>query len=318
MNSIRAIIKEACARINLVSRKQAVPGDIQESAYHLLKGIVDQYNKDNLLAWTQNSIILENSPLIHIYDETDATKGKYNYYFDSVEDMNEYPLTQEDVDNNAMAMVYEGGYDNVVWTAGVIHYEDRDEYRWFGHRIREPYSQRVQEMKRYMAMKHVQIRNVAKINSIYVVSNTNEPYKEYYHLDFINHTDYDKWNNNSRSYTYTPKSQGEWVLEIKPQVAIQNYRLKLNFNEGIEFDLDSELLIPDNYIELLIVSLAHKLSTMYPRLDEAQMNRLEREVTTMISNVRTPNATDRTLQRQDYFEGSSRLTQYDLLTGRYI
>lgn len=317
MNSIREIIKEACARINLVPRKQAVPGDIQENAYHLLNGIVDQYNKDNLLAWTQNSIILENNPLIHIYDETDAAKGKYNYYFDTVEDMNEYPLTQEDVDNKAMAMVYDG-YDNVAWTAGVIHYEDWEEYRWFGHQLREPYGQRVQEMKRYMSMKHVKIRNVAKINSIYVVSNTNEPYKEYYHLNFINHTDYDKWNNNSRSYTYTPKSQGEWVLEIKPQVAIQNYRLKLNFNEGIEFDLDSELLVPDNYIELLIVSLAHKLSTMYPRLDEAQMNRLEREVTTMISNVRTPNATDRTIQRQDYFEGSSRLTQYDLLTGRYI
>lgn len=316
MNSIREIIKEACARINLVPRKQAVPGDIQENAFHLLKGIVDQYNKDNLLAWTQNSIILENSPLIHIYDETDAAKGPNNLYFDSIDNLNVYQITDEDVDNNVWAMVK--GYNKVVFTAAKIDHEDWIEYRWFGNQISEPYSQRIQEMKRYMSMNHVQIRNVAKINSIYVVSNTNEPYKEYYHLDFINHTDYDKWNNNSRSYTYTPKSQGEWIIEIKPQVAIQNYRLKLNFNEGIEFDLDSELLVPDNYIELLIVSLEHKLAIMYPRLDEAQMLRLEKEVGVMIGNVRTPNATDRTLQRQDYFEGSSRLTQYDLLTGRYI
>lgn len=317
MNSIRDIIKEACARANVVPRKQAVPGDIQENAYRLLQGIVRQYNKDNLLAWTQNSIILKNSRLIHIYDETDAAKGKYNYYFDTVDELNDYPLTQEDVDNNAMAMVYDG-YDKVAWSAGVIHHGDWDEYRWFGHRLTEPYSQRVQEMKRYMSMEHVQIRNVDKINSIFVVSNTNEPYKEYYELDFINHTDYDKFSQNSRSFTYVPKSQGEWIIDIKPQVALQNYRLKLNYNEGIEFDLDSELLIPDNYIELLIVSLTHKLAIMYPRIDEAQMNRLEKEVTTMINNVRTPNATDRNLQREDYFEGSGRLTQYDLLTGRYI
>ena len=54
MLSIRDIIKESCTRINLVPRKQAVPGDILENAFRLLKGVVDKYNKDNLLSWTQN------------------------------------------------------------------------------------------------------------------------------------------------------------------------------------------------------------------------------------------------------------------------
>ena len=68
MQSVREIIKEACARINLVPRRQAVPGDILENAYKLLKGVVNKYNFDNLLNWTQNSIIVPNSNLIHFYD----------------------------------------------------------------------------------------------------------------------------------------------------------------------------------------------------------------------------------------------------------
>ena len=47
-NNVREIIKEACCRVNITPRRQAVPGDIMENAYRLLKGIVAKYNSDNL------------------------------------------------------------------------------------------------------------------------------------------------------------------------------------------------------------------------------------------------------------------------------
>ena len=47
--SVREIIKEACTRINLVPRKQAVPGDILENGYKLLKGVADKYNKERFI-----------------------------------------------------------------------------------------------------------------------------------------------------------------------------------------------------------------------------------------------------------------------------
>ena len=87
MNSVRDLIKESCCRVNIVPRRQAVPGDIMENAYKLLKGIVAKYNADNLLSWTQNSIILGNSELIHIFDESDVLKGEHNLYFNSVADL---------------------------------------------------------------------------------------------------------------------------------------------------------------------------------------------------------------------------------------
>ena len=150
---------------------------------------------------------------------------------------------------------------------------------------------------------------------IYVISNTNEPYKEYYKLDFINHTDFDRYSRNARVYTYTQKSEGEWLLNVKPLYYPDNHRLKITYNESMQFDIDSDLFIPENYIELLIVALAHKLALMYPRLDEAQMNRLENEVRVLVDNVRTPKAEDRVLLRNNYWDSPHTMTQAELLAG---
>lgn len=307
--TVREIIQESCTRINLVPRRQGIPGDIVENAFKLLKGVVDKYNKDNLLSWTQNSIILENKPLIHIYDYSDVLKGQYNLYFDNEDELNAYHLTEEDYVNNVWAVVKgKACYYTVLPHSGV--------YLWSFHQADD--SQRYQEMKRYESMIHVQVRDVSKINSIYVINAANDPYREIVKLDFINHSDYDRYSNGSKVYTYTQKSEGEWLLEIKPFVSRLPYRLKMNYNEGFKFDLDSELYIPDNYIELLIVALAHKLALMYPRLDDAQMQRLQNEVSVLLDNVKTPNAVDRMIIREDYWDKPKRMTQDELMSGDWL
>ena len=310
MKSVREIIKEACVRINLVPRRQAIPGDIMENAYLLLQGIVSKYNNDNLLAWTQNNIMLQNHELIHIYDTSDVLKGEYNLYFDTANELHNYELTEEDYENDVWAIVKDS--PNVLFKAmqvGTV-------YTWQGVPVNEPYPQRYQEMKRYESMEHVQVRNVAKINSLYMTSVANQPYNEMYKLDFVNHTDFDKYSVSSPVFTYTQKSENEWLIQLKPVTASQNYRIKLNYNESVEFDIDSDLYIPDNYVELLIVALAHKLALQYPRLDDAHMQRLENEVRVLVDNVRTPKASDRMLVRDDYFANEYATSQYDLLTGR--
>lgn len=306
---VRSIITEACTRVNIVPRRQAVPGDIQENAYRLLKGVIAKYNYDDLLVWTQKSIIMPKATRIHVYDETDTLHGEHNLYFDNIDDLNSYALTEDDYDNRVWAIVknYVG-----YWTVG----KHNDIYLWSFNNA--DYSQRYQEMRAYEEMIHIQVRDMAKINSVYVITSQNQEYKEYFDLEYVNHTDYDKYNNSSRVFTYTQKSEGEWVLETKPLFYPENYRLKVNYNEAMEFDIDSDLFIPENYIELLTVALAHKLALMYPRLDEAQMNRLEKEVQVLVDNVRTPKAEDRVLERSNYWDRRGRMTQADLVTGRYI
>ncbi len=308
-NNVREIIKEACCRVNITPRRQAVPGDIMENAYRLLKGIVAKYNSDNLLAWTQNNIILQNHELIHIFDESDVLKGEHNMYFNTLDEMNNYALSEEDYDNNVWALVKE--QPNAYYTV-----TQSGNYLWQYHNADN--TQRYQEMKRYESMEHVQVRDVAKIDSLYLISNTNQPYREHYKLEFASHSDFDKYINTANVFTYTQKSEGEWLIQLKPNVAMQNYRIKLNYNEAMEFDLDSDLYIPDNYVELLIVALAHKLALQYPRLDDAQMARLEKEVQVLVDNVRTPKASDRILQRDDYFGVTGNMSQSELMSGYWL
>ena len=314
---VKEIITEAAVRVNLAPQRNPYP-TVVENGFRLLKGIVNKYNADNLLNWTQNSVIIPKSNLIHIYDNTDYLKGKNNLYFNNADDLHAYELTEEDYHNDVWAILKD--HPNVLYTVMPVGTPEGTVYTWAGFPTHEPHPQRYQEMKRYEAMTHVQVRDVAKINSIYVISNNGQPYKEHYSLNFVNHTDFDRFTNTSRVFTYTQKSEGEWLIELKPLFFTGDYRLKLNYNEAIVFDEDinTEWFIPDNYVELLIVALAHKLALEFPRIDEAQMQRLQNEVSVLVDNVRTPKSVERTLLRKNYWDGYGRMTQSQLLSGEWL
>lgn len=308
---VRSIIKEATSRINLVPRKQAVPGDILETAYQLLKGIVSKYNSDNLLNFTQNSVIVKNTEVTHIYDETDFVAGQNNRYFESSAALLASTVTREDVDNEVWAMAKDT--PNTVYVA---FSPALDVYDWRAQVIQDHLNPRIQQMEAYLGMNHVCVRDVAKINSVFLVTQTELPYKIYKELDFVPANKFDSYLNAAPVYTVIEKSEGEWLIKVKPGIAMLNRRLKINYNEAIEFDVDSDLYIPDNYTELLIVALAHKLALQFPRLDDAHMQRLENEVRILVDNVRTPKAITRQIVRSDYFDNDYHTaTPSELLTG---
>lgn len=309
---VRSIIKEATSRINLVPRKQAVPGDILETAFNLLKGIVSKYNSDNLLNFTQNSVIVPNTEVVHIYDNTDFVKGENNMYFDTIAEMTAYPFDTEEIDR-VWCLVKE--VPNTYYTVQ-IETAHPVTYSYIQHEVSEPAPQRYQQMKAYQKMLHYQVRDCAKINSVYLVTAPEQQFAIHRELEFVPAYKFDNYINSSPIYTVTEKSEGEWLVRVKPGIAVLNKRLKINYNEAIEFDIDSDLYIPDNYVELLIVALAHKLALQYPRLDEAHMNRLQQEVQILIDNVRTPKSITRQIVRDEYFENPYyTATPSDLMSG---
>lgn len=311
---VRTLIKEATSRINLVPRRQAVPGDIMETAFNLLKGIVSKYNSDNLLNFTQNSVLVPNTEVVHIYDNTDFVKGDNNLYFDTFDERDAYELTEEDYDNDVWALVKES--PNILYKVMTVGTPEGTVYTWQAIPVSEPGPQRYQQMKAYQNMLHMQVRDVAKINSVYLVTAPEQQFAIHRELEFVPAYKFDNYINSSPIYTVTEKSEGEWLIRVKPGIAILNKRLKINYNEAIEFDLDSDLYIPDNYVELLIVALAHKLALQYPRLDEAHMNRLQQEVQVLIDNVRTPKSITRQIVRDEYFENPYyTATPSDLMSG---
>lgn len=314
--NVREIIKEAVTRVNLVARRQAVPGDLVETAFRLLKGVVAKYNNDNLLSFTQNTFVTSNSLLTHIYDESDIIAGEHNKYFKNQDELQAYEISETDYEDSVLAMIY--GDPSTVFSIVRIGTPSGPVYNWIGHNAFENGSQRVQEMQNYVMMNHVQIRNVAKINSIYVTNPANGlPINV--DLQFVPKSQFDQYTNDSRVFTSVQKSEGEWVIAIKPIIAnYRNWKMAINFNEGIEFDLDSDLYIPDSYTELLIVALVHKLAIQFPRLDEAQMARLEKEVQILVDNVRTPKAMTKFLEREDNSWCTHRLSQEELAGGTWI
>lgn len=313
MISPRTIIVEACSRGNIVPRRQSVPGDILETGYKLLKGIVAKYNADNLLVWTQNSIESPISQYIHIYDEEDTLKGEYNYYVNTEAQLDSIELSAEDVENNAYALVK--NQPDILYFAMAVGTPSGPQYVWASRGMPEVKTQRLQNMLKYQSMLHLHVKDVAKINSMYVQTQDALLHGKF---DYVAPADFDKYGPSTKVYTYTQKSEGEWLIEIKPNTAKLNYTLKINYNEAMQFDLDDELFIPDNYIELLIVALTHKLALQYPRLDDAQMQRLENEVRVLVDNVRTPKASDRIIEREDYFTYDGQMTQEELLGGAGI
>lgn len=316
MASVRSIIREAVTRINLTPRKQAISGDILETAYQLLKGIVAKYNYDNLLAFTQNSILVRNTEFTHFYDESDFVAGRNNLYFETTEALLAHTVTEEDYNNEVWAMAKDA--PNSVF---IVFKPAQNIYDWRQQTIHDEYNPRIQQMRAYMKMNHVCLRDVAKINSVYVVTDVGQPYKLYYELRFIPANEFDNYTNDANVFTVTEKSEGEWVMQVKPGVyRLNDRRLKVNYNEAIDFDLDSDLYIPDNYVELLIVALAHKLALQYPRLDDAQMQRLQLEVQTLVDNVRTPKSITRMVLRDQYDYGNLNhtMTQAELMAGYIV
>ena len=309
--NVREIIKEATSRINLVPRKQAVPGDILETAYQLLRGIVSKYNSDNLLNFTQNSVIVKNTEVTHIYDESDFVKGNNNMYFEVAAGVYNYTPTSEDYRNEVWAMAKDT--PNLVY---IVYSPSANVYAWHPQEIHDHMLPRIQHMEESLKMNHVCVRDVAKINSVYVITPSETPYTIRKELDFVPASKFDSYLNAAPVYTVVEKSEGEWLVKIKPGIAILDRRLKINYNEAIEFDVDSDLYIPDNYTELLIVALAHKLALQFPRLDDAHMQRLENEVRILVDNVRTPKAITRQIVRSDYFDNDYHTaTPSELLTG---
>ena len=226
--------------------------------------------------------------------------------------MSMYHLSEQDYENNVYAMIYgrTGSYYTVQ--------KNGDQYTWLVHIMDQYPSQRLQEMINYAMMNHVQVRNVAKINSIYLVNPANGlPIN--IELQFVPRAQFEQYTNDSRVFTAVPKSEGEFIVAIKPILAnYQSWKMTINYNEGIDFDLDSDLFIPENYTELLIVALAHKLALQFPRLDDAQMQRLERDLQVMVDNVRTPKAMTKFLARETDVWNSQRLTQQELEGGTWL
>lgn len=289
---VRDLIKEAIIRAGLCKRTQAASPDMTESAYQLLLGQCKKFASDNFLAFTQATVRLPNVPLIHIFDKVDTMIGEANYLFDYLISV-QAPASEEQYLEGAVAMVREDM--SKKYTAEHVA---QGVYRWIAHDY-DQFDPRCQEIIRYSKARHINIREVSKLNTLMTSSGSGAG-EVNYELTYTPPDQFDRYVSNCPCWTYDPLAEGEWIIEVKQYVSNSAPALKLNYNKKFSFDIDTDLRIPDNYIELLIVGLTYKLALKYPRLDPEQMARLKTELDDMISNVSVPKADMRMVVRDTH------------------
>lgn len=301
---VRSIITEALSRANVVPRRQPAPGDLVQSSFNLLKGIVSKYNNDNFLSFTQQKLDLPARKVIHIYGEHDTMLGEYNYVFNDMAEMTRYVPSVEDKQNDAFAVIKTNPQQvyGVVETMGAYHWEPIEV---------DIFDPRYQQIMRYVNAYHVHLDGVSKLNTLAI--NRGQPCGML-ELHFEPYANFDSYCNTDLIWTFNDLSQGEWIIEVKPYLVAQNVKLRLDYNRAIEFDLDSDLRIPDAYTELLTVALTYKLAVAYPRMDDAQVARLATELEGMLNNVKTPKADAKQVLRGDGYD--DRYSYVGVVSGR--
>lgn len=312
---VRSIITEALSRSNVVPRRQPAPGDLVQSAYQLLKGLVSQLNNDNYLSFTQRQIDVPAKRYIHIYDEVDTLKGDFNLYFDSADDLSGYEITEQDYEDHVWAMITDGQHDNIVYSILRIAVPGGVQYQWQPHVQTDGFNTRYQQMLTYCQAYHLHVPKVSKLNTLMVKVPTAG--MDCIELHFSPRDQFDKYYRNELAWTYVPLAEGEWLIETKAYAISGTQRLRLSYNEGIKFDLDSDLRVPDAYLELIIVSLTYKLAVKYPRMDDAQLTRLAAELQTMMENVATPKADVKMVKREDLNDVND-YSYWGIIGGRYL
>lgn len=306
---VRTIITDALSRANIVPRRQTAPGDLMLSAYKLLQGIVSSFNNDNYLVFTQGKLDMKASQTIHIYDQTDLMAGEDWKYFDTIEELQD-PLnipTVDDIENDIRAVVKSD--PRTVYVA-----KSQMPTPVWDPRPYDQFDPQDQAMMDYVTATHLKVKDVAKLNSLNV--NRGSIYGMF-KLGFVPSADFDSYNENDLLWTFTQLGEGEWVIRVKPYVAKSAPILRLDYNRALRFDIDTDLRIPEAYLELLIVALTHKLAVKFPRMDDAQVDRLASEVQTMLDNVSTPKADAKMVLRENEW-GDDRCTPEGLMRGAFL
>jgi len=286
------LIHQALMRANMETQLKPADGSLYEDGYRLLKGITSKYNNDDLLSFTEETVILPNAEIIHIYDDYDSLIGEHRHIFNTVIEMNIW------LDDEATEL----NINDIIFVVANKKLYIVNEDLTVNEEIQEiPPSQDYQELLAYTNMKHIKVKECCKINALYLETKT--PNSLHRPLEFEPKNKFDEYGISTCVYTVAQKAENEWLIQLKPGVARMNYFLKLVYNRGFEYDMNDPLYIPDAYIELLITALTHKLALKYPRMNDAQMQRLENDVKVMIDNIRTPKADIKPVKRTSYRRG---------------
>lgn len=155
--------------------------------------------------------------------------------------------------------------------------------------------------------------NIQKVNRVYWRAKDNAGLGSYIELTYASPDDFDGYPDGSGVYTYQPVNDLQVVLKVK-LLPNEGTEIKVLYNRKWSIGLDDELRIPDQYAELFIVALTHKLALTFPRLSTEQVNLLKNELTEMEKNVATASRAHKYVSRSTQLRAA--VSRADFISGR--
>lgn len=272
--TIRDIIVNACDAARLVNRNQPVPGNIFVSAYTMLQRRLDGYSNTHLLSFTQKEITI---PI-----------EKHSISFGKFVPKDEY--TVKFIDDPI------SNYDPNDYDVGVILFNKKEHTGW---RVIAPltiaHSFVSTEETRFAfdVYPDVEVNDLHEIIECYV-NNTNLE-DRWIDLSYVSFSDFYNRDFGNGVYTVNIISDDEQIVKLKEPLTFQ--RMKLIYTAPFDFDADSELNIPRQYIALFTAALTYDLATAYPRLGDSTVAMLKQRLDELEENVRRSSAVNKFIGR---------------------
>lgn len=299
--TIRDIIVNALDEARLVNRNQPVPANMFVSAYTLLQKRLNQYSNTNLLSFVRKEIDVTpktESTLIGERSLKDDYVLDANFWIaDKVEDLPEPTVDLWQYTPHGQALVdeeilYVSRYKNTPSSWAYKWTKLCDSKDWDG----------------WYSLPDVEVSNIQNVVKCYKKYGN-----EWIELRFVAYEDFYQYANNSEVYTILPIADDSLRLIVKTSDI--GKELKLMYNEHFDYNQDSELRIPQQYVSLFTTGLVYDLALQFPRLSDNTVALLKSRLDEMEANVRTSSSVNKFIARQVTRETLS----YDsFVSGRFL
>lgn len=272
--TIRDIIVNSCDGARLVNRNQPIPGNIFLSAYTMLQRRLDGYSNTHLLSFTQKELTFD-------LDKHTITFGKF-------------------VPKDSVTVIY---IDDPISNYNANDYDNET----FLFNKKERHGWKVQEVlinvktfidtgdtkNIFEVYPDVEVDDLHEIIECYV-NNTNSE-DRWIDLSYVSFADFYNRDYGCGVYTVNIKSDDEQTLKLKEPLTFQ--RMKIIYTAPFEFDADTELNIPRQYIALFTAALTYDLATAYPRLGDSTVAMLKQRLDELEENVRRSSSVNKFISR---------------------
>ena len=290
--TIRDIIVNSCDAARLVNRNQPVPGNIFISAYTMLQRRLDSYSNTHFLSFLQKEA--EAEPKNDVVFGKYVVKEDFNVvYID--QPIQNYDANDYDLETFLFNKAEHHGWKVISPMLDVKTFIDTGDTR----NIFEVYPD-------------VELNDLHEITRCYVKYNDLED--RWTELDYVSFEDfYDRAYGNN-VYTVNIKSDDEQLLKVKNPVNFQ--KIKIIYTAPFEYDMDSELNIPRQYIALFTAGLTYDLAMAYPRLGDSTVAMLKSRLDELEENVRRSSSVNKFIGRdRDWNLG---MTKNEFLGGVFL